>query len=178
MKFNILPVVSTLGENLPAERSLSRRRPVVASFRVPDLLPNEPGKCGGLRATGRRSRRRESLFSLPKGAGHAGGRGCRLPKTKRANERRLDTFTTFPVPLVGEISNFKHLKPLPPVVPYFGALVIGIAGEARPMHMHVAHPENATPALIGKLVSPQKKLWQNLGRRATSHTERCNDHED
>ena len=53
MKFNILPVVSTLGENLPAERSLSRQRPVVASFRVPDLLPNEPGKCGGLKATGR-----------------------------------------------------------------------------------------------------------------------------
>ena len=85
-------------ENLQAE-SLSRRRPVVACFRVPDLLPNEPGKCGGLRAAGRRGRRRESLFSLPKGDGRAGGRGCRLPRTKRANERRLDTFTIFLVPL-------------------------------------------------------------------------------
>ena len=75
------------------------RRPVVTSFRVPDLLPNEPGRCGGLKAAGRRGRWRESLFSLPKGDGRAGGRGCRLPKTKRANERRLDTFTIFLVPL-------------------------------------------------------------------------------
>ena len=43
----------------------------------------------------------------------------------------------------------------------------GIVGEARAMHMHVARPENATQAPIGKLVSPQKKLRQNLGR-ATS----------
>ena len=166
MKFNILPVVSTLGENLPAERSLSRRRPVVASFRVPDLLPNEPGKCGGLRATGRRGRRRESLFSLPKGAGHAGGRGCRLPKTKRANERRLDTFTNFPVPLFSADIQFQT----------FGVEATAVRdtaprGAGRGMCVRV-HPGNANLAGSNwKMSFTAQKFVAKSGRCIDSPTE-------
>ena len=111
----------------------------------------------------------ELIFFAERGwARRAGGRGCKLPKTKGANERRLDTFTNFPVPLFRADIQFQT----------FGVEATAVRdtaprGAGRGMCVRVrVHPGNANLAGSNwKMSFTAQKFVAKSGRCIDSPTE-------